>query len=210
MTGEPDVWDSGLAPPYSGSSFSCPSRLPLLFPLARRWDSAWIQRLTVRTLQSVVRRWIALGMPTSSSALSTFLERLEVFRAELLVCGYGSDPRSWELLMGERTLRQLGGLRHPDLADVPYREWFEQVSLGSLMSLHELELSVSEDRYTADMAEHGRRMQTDWRQGEMVQGEQRDLDSRDASCLSGLGQTSSSPPPDPVSRDWFFDDPSPP
>uniref|UniRef100_A0A2N9IRP3 Uncharacterized protein n=1 Tax=Fagus sylvatica TaxID=28930 RepID=A0A2N9IRP3_FAGSY len=25
---------------------------------------------------------------------------------------------------------------------------------------------------------------------------------------SGLGQTSSSPPPDPVSRDWFFDDPS--
>jgi hypothetical protein len=27
---------------------------------------------------------------------------------------------------------------------------------------------------------------------------------------SGLGQTSSSPPPDPVSREWFFDDPSPP
>jgi hypothetical protein len=25
------------------------------------------------------------------------------------------------------------------LADVPYREWFEQVSLGSLMSLHEVE-----------------------------------------------------------------------
>ena len=24
---------------------------------------------------------------------------------------------------------------------------------------------------------------------------------------SGHGQTSSSPPPDPVSRDWFFDDP---
>ena len=62
---------------------------------------------------------------------------------------------------------------------------------------------------------------------------QRDLDSRDAALAahaatirrledqlhgmgitpvtgvgsSGLGQTSSSPPPDPVSRDWFFDDP---
>jgi hypothetical protein len=30
---------------------------------------------------------------------------------------------------------------YPDLlrADVPYREWFEQVSLGPLMSLHEVE-----------------------------------------------------------------------
>ena len=24
---------------------------------------------------------------------------------------------------------------------------------------------------------------------------------------SGFGQTSTTPPPDPVSRDWFFDDP---
>ena len=76
---------------------------------------------------------------------------------------------------------------YPDLirADVPYREWFERVSLGPLMSLHEveggrvmggsamdshlfqssgeierlqneilhlqLELSVSEDRYRADV-----------------------------------------------------------
>ena len=62
---------------------------------------------------------------------------------------------------------------------------------------------------------------------------QRDLDSRDAEVArfaatvrrleeqlqgmgitlvtgvgsSGFGQTSSTPPPDPVSRDWFFDDP---
>ena len=30
---------------------------------------------------------------------------------------------------------------YPDLiqADVPYQEWFERVSLGSLMSLHEVE-----------------------------------------------------------------------
>uniref|UniRef100_A0A2N9G5R8 Aminotransferase-like plant mobile domain-containing protein n=1 Tax=Fagus sylvatica TaxID=28930 RepID=A0A2N9G5R8_FAGSY len=164
------------------------------------------------------------------------------------------------------------------LADVPYREWFEQVSLGSLMSLHEveggrvmggsamdshlfqssgeferlqteilrlqLELSVSEDRYVADMdraQEETARVQAELTQvqGELtrVQGaltqSQRDLDSRDAALTahvatirrledqlhgmgitpvtgagsSGLGQTSSSPPPDPVSRDWFFDDP---
>uniref|UniRef100_A0A2N9I526 Uncharacterized protein n=1 Tax=Fagus sylvatica TaxID=28930 RepID=A0A2N9I526_FAGSY len=164
------------------------------------------------------------------------------------------------------------------LADVPYREWFEQVSLGSLMSLHEveggrvmggsamdshlsrssgefewlqteilrlqLELSVSEDRYTADMAraqEETARVQAELTQvqGELTRAQgdltqsRRDLGSRDAVLTahvetirrledqlhgmgitpvtgagsSGLGQTSSSPPPDPVSREWFFDDP---
>ena len=74
-------------------------------------------------------------------------------------------------------------------------------------------------------------------QGEMVQMQatlvqrQRDLDSRDAEVAhfastvrrleeqlkgmgitpvtdsSNFGQTSTTPPPDPVSRDWFFDDP---
>ncbi len=69
-------------------------------------------------------------------------------------------------------------------------------------------------------------------QADLVQ-RQRDLDSRDAELAiraasirrledqllgasiapltgagsSGYGQTSSPPPPDPVSRDWFFDDP---
>ena len=156
-------------------------------------------------------------------------------------------------------------------ADVPYQEWFEQVSLGSLMSLHEveggrvmggmamdshnirssgeierlqseilrlqLELSVSEDRHTADVDRlQGEAAQ---REGEMAQmradlaQRQRDLDSWDAELAiraatirrledqlqgvgippvteagsSGFGQTSSPPPLDPVSRDWFFDDP---
>ena len=69
-------------------------------------------------------------------------------------------------------------------------------------------------------------------QADLVQ-RQRDLDSRDTAVAahvatirrledqlhsmgitpvtkagsSGFGQTSSTPPPDPVSRDWFFDDP---
>ena len=164
--------------------------------------------------------------------------------------------------------------------DVPYREWFQQVSLGSLMSLHaveggrvmggmamdshhirssgqierlqseilslQLELSVSEDRHTADMDRaqgETARMQAELTrmQGEMTQLQaalaqsRRDLDSRDAELArsaatirrledqlqgvgippvtgagpSGFGQTSSPPPPDPVSRDWFFDDPPP-
>jgi hypothetical protein len=162
---------------------------------------------------------------------------------------------------------------YPDLiqADMPYQEWFERVSLGPLMSLHEveggrvmgrmamdsyvfrssgeierlqsevlrlqLELSVCEDRYKADMD----RLQEEaaQREGEMTQmradlaQRQRDLDSRDAEVArfaatvqrleehlqgmgitpvtgagsSGFGQTSSTPPPDPVSLDWFFDDP---
>uniref|UniRef100_A0A2N9FW61 Aminotransferase-like plant mobile domain-containing protein n=1 Tax=Fagus sylvatica TaxID=28930 RepID=A0A2N9FW61_FAGSY len=182
-------------------------------------------------------------------------QRPEVFRAVALsrLRLWIRTSRSWELLLGERT------------------EWFERVSLGSLMSLHEveggrvmggvamdshlirssgqierleseilrlqLELSVSVDRHTADMDRvqgEMASMQTEatQREGEMVRM-QRDLASRDAEVarlaaavrrleeqlqgmgitpvtgadLSGLGQPSSSPPRDPVSRDWFFDDP---
>uniref|UniRef100_A0A2N9F306 Aminotransferase-like plant mobile domain-containing protein n=1 Tax=Fagus sylvatica TaxID=28930 RepID=A0A2N9F306_FAGSY len=177
---------------YDWGALTLPAAPDSVFPLARRWDSAWIQRLTVRTLTECrttvdcIRDADIVFQP-----YSTFLlERLEVFRAMELsrLRIWIRSPRSWELLMGERTLRQLAGVEvYPALvlADVPYREWFEQVSLGSLMSLHEveggrvmggsamdshlfqssgeferlqteilrlqLELSVSEDRYVADM-----------------------------------------------------------
>jgi hypothetical protein len=291
-----------------------PSRLPLAsdpdFPLARRWDTSRIERMTTCTLLELrmtvdCLRDADIIFQPYSAALS---QRPEVFRAVALsrLRLWIRTTRSWELLMGERTLRQLGGdalvpvdpprlmtiedyiprapsdpyiagvSAYPSLVreGVPYQEWFEQVSLGSLMSLHEveggrvmggvamdshhirssgqierlegevlrlqLELSVSADRYTADMAS----MQTEAtrREGEMVQMQrdlaqsQRDLGSRDAEVarlaaavrrledqlhgmgitpvtgadLSGPGQPSSSPPRDPVSRDWFFDDPSPP
>uniref|UniRef100_A0A2N9GA77 Aminotransferase-like plant mobile domain-containing protein n=1 Tax=Fagus sylvatica TaxID=28930 RepID=A0A2N9GA77_FAGSY len=203
-----------------------------------------------------------------SAALS---QRPEVFRAVALsrLRLWIRTSRSWELLLGERTAPSdpyiAGVSAYPSLVreDVPYQEWFERVSLGSLMSLHEvaggrvmggvamdshlirssgqierlesevlrlqLELSVSVDRHTADM---------DRVQGEMASMQteatqmRRDLASRDAEVarlaaalrrleeqlqgmgitpvtgadLSGLGQPSSSPPRDPVSRDWFFDD----
>ena len=156
-----------------------PSRLPAapdsVFPLARRWDSAWIQRLTVRTLMECrttvdcIRDADIVFQP-----YSTFLlERPEVFRAVVLsrLRIWIRSSRSWELLLCERSLRQLGGealvpVDPPSLmtiedyiprapsdsfvagveayadlirADVPYQEWFEQVSLGPLMSLHEVE-----------------------------------------------------------------------
>jgi hypothetical protein len=291
-----------------------PSRLPLAsdpdFPLARRWDTSRIERMTTCTLlelrMTVDCLWDAdIIFQPYSAALS---QRPEVFRAVALsrLRLWIRTTRSWELLLGERTVRQLGDeaivpvdpsplmtiedyiprapsdpyiagvSAYPSLVreGVPYQEWFEQVSLGSLMSLHEveggrvmggvamdshhirssgqierlegevlrlqLELSVSADRHTAEMAS----MQTEAtrREGEMVQMQrdlaqsQRDLGSRDAEVarlaaavrrleeqlqgmgitpvtgadLSGLGQPSSSPPRDPVSRDWFFDDPSPP
>jgi hypothetical protein len=291
-----------------------PSRLPLAsdpdFPLARRWDTSRIERMTTCTLLELrmtvdCLRDADIIFQPYSAALS---QRPEVFRAVALsrLRLWIRTTRSWELLLGERTVRQLGDeavvpvdpsplmtiedyiprapsdpyiagvSAYPSLVreGVPYQEWFEQVSLGSLMSLHEveggrvmggvamdshhirssgqierlegevlrlqLELSVSADRYTADMAS----MQTEAtrREGEMVQMQrdlaqsQRDLGSRDAEVarlaaavrrledqlhgmgitpvtgadLSGPGQPSSSPPRDPVSRDWFFDDPSPP
>jgi hypothetical protein len=154
-----------------------------------------------------------------SAALS---QRPEVFRAVALsrLRLWIRTTRSWELLLGERTVRQLGDeavvpvdpsplmtiedyiprapsdpyiegvSAYPSLVreGVSYQEWFEQVSLGSLMSLHEveggrvmggvamdshhirssgqierlegevlrlqLELSVSADRYTADMDQY--------------------------------------------------------
>uniref|UniRef100_A0A2N9FHX9 Aminotransferase-like plant mobile domain-containing protein n=1 Tax=Fagus sylvatica TaxID=28930 RepID=A0A2N9FHX9_FAGSY len=288
-----------------------PSRLPLAsdpdFPLARRWDSSRIERMTARTLLELrmtvdcIRDADIIFQPYSA-ALS---QRPEVFRAVALsrLRLWIRTSRSWELLLGERTVRQLGDeavvpvdpsplmtiedyiprapsdpyiagvSAYPSLVreDVPYQEWFERVSLGSLMSLHEveggrvmggvamdshlirssgqierleseilrlqLELSVSVDRHTADMDRvqgEMASMQTEatQREGEMVQM-RRDLASRDAEVArlaaavrrleeqlqgmgitpvtgadpSGLGQPSSSPPRDPVSRDWFFDDP---
>uniref|UniRef100_A0A2N9H339 Aminotransferase-like plant mobile domain-containing protein n=1 Tax=Fagus sylvatica TaxID=28930 RepID=A0A2N9H339_FAGSY len=275
-----------------------PSRLPLAsdpdFPLARRWDTSRIERMTARTLLELrmtvdcIRDADIIFQPYSA-ALS---QRPEVFRAVALsrLRLWIRTSRSWELLLGERTVRQLGDeavvpvdpsplmtieayipqapsdpyiagvSAYPSLVreDVPYQEWFERVSLGSLMSLHEvaggrvmggvamdshlirssgqierlesevlrlqLELSVSVDRHTADM---------DRVQGEMASMQteatqmRRDLASRDAEVarlaaalrrleeqlqgmgitpvtgadLSGLGQPSSSPPRDPVSRD---------
>uniref|UniRef100_A0A2N9ESF8 Aminotransferase-like plant mobile domain-containing protein n=1 Tax=Fagus sylvatica TaxID=28930 RepID=A0A2N9ESF8_FAGSY len=288
-----------------------PSRLPLAsdpdFPLARRWDSSRIERMTARTLLELrmtvdcIRDADIIFQPYSA-ALS---QRPEVFRAVALsrLRLWIRTSRSWELLLGERTVRQLGDeavvpvdpsplmtiedyiprapsdpyiagvSAYPSLVreDVPYQEWFERVSLGSLMSLHEveggrvmggvamdshlirssgqierleseilrlqLELSVSVDRHTADMDRvqgEMASMQTEatQREGEMVQM-RRDLASRMQRWLrlaaavrrleeqlqgmgitpvtgadpSGLGQPSSSPPRDPVSRDWFFDDP---
>jgi hypothetical protein len=295
-----------------------PSRLPLAsdpdFPLARRWDTSRIERMTACTLLELrmtvdcIRDADIIFQPYSV-ALS---QRPEVFRAVALSCLrlWIRTTQSWELLLGERTVRQLGDeavvpvdpsplmtiedyiprapsdpyiagvSAYPSLVreGVPYQEWFEQVSLGSLMSLHEveggrvmggvamdshhirssgqierleseilrlqLELSVSVDRHTADMdrvQEEIARMQTKatQREGEMVRMQrdlaqsQRDLGSRDAALAaqeatirrledqlqgmgitpvtgagpSGFGRTSSPPPTNPVSRDWFFDDP---
>uniref|UniRef100_A0A2N9GYE0 Aminotransferase-like plant mobile domain-containing protein n=1 Tax=Fagus sylvatica TaxID=28930 RepID=A0A2N9GYE0_FAGSY len=251
-----------------------PSRLPLAsdpdFPLARRWDTSRIERMTTCTLLELrmtvdCLRDADIIFQPYSAALS---QRPETPPPLMTIEDYIPRAPSDPYIAGVSA--------YPSLVreGVSYQEWFEQVSLGSLMSLHEveggrvmggvamdshhirssgqierlegevlrlqLELSVSADRYTADMAS----MQTEAtrREGEMVQMQrdlaqsQRDLGSRDAEVarlaaavrrledqlhgmgitpvtgadLSGPGQPSSSPPRDPVSRDWFFDDPSPP
>uniref|UniRef100_A0A2N9GLG1 Aminotransferase-like plant mobile domain-containing protein n=1 Tax=Fagus sylvatica TaxID=28930 RepID=A0A2N9GLG1_FAGSY len=233
-----------------------PSRLPLAsdpdFPLARRWDTSRIERMTTCTLLELrmtvdCLRDADIIFQPYSAALS---QRPEVFRAVALsrLRLWIRTTRSWELLLGERTVRQLGDeavvpvdpsplmtiedyiprapsdpyiagvSAYPSLVreGVPYQEWFEQVSLGSLMSLHEVEGGrvmggVAMDSHHIRSSGQIERLERErWpvcrqeatrREGEMVQ--MRDLASRDA-------EPSSSPPRDPVSRDWFFDDPSPP
>uniref|UniRef100_A0A2N9GEP3 Aminotransferase-like plant mobile domain-containing protein n=1 Tax=Fagus sylvatica TaxID=28930 RepID=A0A2N9GEP3_FAGSY len=188
--------------PSSGPLSTSPLLLPVdfrwlltrIFPLARRWDTSRIERMTTCTLLELrmtvdcIRDADIIFQPYSA-ALS---QRPEVFRAVALsrLRLWIRTTRSWELLLGERT------------------EWFEQVSLGSLMSLHEveggrvmggvamdshhirssgqierleseilrlqLELSVSVDRHTADMDRvqgEMASMQTEAtrREGEMVQ-----------------------------------------
>uniref|UniRef100_A0A2N9H8U4 Aminotransferase-like plant mobile domain-containing protein n=1 Tax=Fagus sylvatica TaxID=28930 RepID=A0A2N9H8U4_FAGSY len=269
----------GLAPLLPSTDRQLPATPDSVFPLARRWDSAWIQRLTVRTLMEChttvdcIRDIDIVFQPYSSF----LVERPEVFRAMELshLRIWIRSPRSWELLIGERTLRQLGGEAfvpvdpprlmtikdyiprapsdscvegveaYPDLiqVDVPYQEWFERVSLGSLMSLHEVEGGPVMGGMAMDSHVFQSFGEVDWLQSEilclqlelsadLVQ-RQRDLDSRDAKLAIraatirrleeqlqgvgippvtgvgsfGIGQTSSPPPTDPVSRDWFFDDP---
>jgi hypothetical protein len=93
-----------------------PSRLPLAsdpdFPLARRWDSSRIERMTTRTLLELrmtvdcIRDADIIFQPYSAS----LSQRPEVFRAVALsrLRLWIRTPRSWELLLGERTVRQLG------------------------------------------------------------------------------------------------------
>uniref|UniRef100_A0A2N9GXZ6 Aminotransferase-like plant mobile domain-containing protein n=1 Tax=Fagus sylvatica TaxID=28930 RepID=A0A2N9GXZ6_FAGSY len=192
-------------------------------------------------------------------------EHFPTFAPSLLPLASDPSAGSWELLLGERTVRQLGDeavvpvdpsplmtieAYIPRAPSDPYIAGVEggRVMGGVAMDSHlirssgqierlesevlrlQLELSVSVDRHTADM---------DRVQGEMASMQteaiqmRRDLASRDAEVarlaaavrrleeqlqgmgitpvtgadLSGLGQPSSSPPRDPVSRDWFFDDP---
>uniref|UniRef100_A0A2N9GCR6 Aminotransferase-like plant mobile domain-containing protein n=1 Tax=Fagus sylvatica TaxID=28930 RepID=A0A2N9GCR6_FAGSY len=227
-----------------------PSRLPLAsdpdFPLARRWDTSRIERMTTCTLLELrmtvdCLRDADIIFQPYSAALS---QRPEVFRAVALsrLRLWIRTTRSWELLLGERTVRQLGDeavvpvdpsplmtiedyiprapsdpyiagvSAYPSLVreGVPYQEWFEQVSLGSLMSLHEVEGGrvmggVAMDSHHIRSSGQIERLE---RLEEQLQG--MGITPVTGADLSGLGQPSSSPPRDPVSRDWFFDDPSPP
>uniref|UniRef100_A0A2N9EJJ0 Aminotransferase-like plant mobile domain-containing protein n=1 Tax=Fagus sylvatica TaxID=28930 RepID=A0A2N9EJJ0_FAGSY len=257
-----------------------PSRLPLAsdpdFPLARRWDSARIRRLTSRTLLEFrttvdcIRDAEIIFQPYPSS----LVQRPEVFRAVELsrLRIWIRSPRSWELLLAERTLRQWGGeatvpvdppplmtiegyiprdpsdpyvagvSAYPGLVreDVPYQEWFEQVSLGSLMSLHEVEGGrvmggMAMDSHHIRSSGQIERLQSEILRLQLELGRGIWIPDRSRRCRlairaatirrledqlqgvgippvtgagsSGFGQTSSPPPPDPVSRDWFFDDP---
>uniref|UniRef100_A0A2N9IMC4 Aminotransferase-like plant mobile domain-containing protein n=1 Tax=Fagus sylvatica TaxID=28930 RepID=A0A2N9IMC4_FAGSY len=141
-------WQFTLFWAFEHFAVFAPSRLPAaldsVFPLARRWDSAWIQRLTVRTLTECrttvdcIRDADIVFQP-----YSTFLLERPELGGEALV---PVDPP--QLMTIEDYIPRapsdsyVEGVKvYPDLirADVPYREWFEQVSLGPLMSLHEVE-----------------------------------------------------------------------
>ena len=93
---------------------SHPSRLPLApdptFPLAQCWDSTWIKRSSVRALLEYrttvdcIRDGDIIFQPYSLA----LVERDEVVRAFQLSQQrvWFRTTRSWELFLGERTVRQ--------------------------------------------------------------------------------------------------------
>uniref|UniRef100_A0A2N9GPJ9 Aminotransferase-like plant mobile domain-containing protein n=1 Tax=Fagus sylvatica TaxID=28930 RepID=A0A2N9GPJ9_FAGSY len=250
-----------------------PSRLPLAsdpdFPLARRWDTSRIERMTTCTLLELrmtvdCLRDADIIFQPYSAALS---QRPEVFRAVALsrLRLWIRTTRSWELLLGERTVRQLGDEAVvpvdpsplmtiedyiPRAPSDPYIAGVEggRVMGGVAMDSHHIRSSGQIERLEGEYRErwpvcrrrrHGERGR--WcRDAEGFGPEPEGLRfSRCERCrglarlaaavrrledqlhgmgitpvtgadLSGPGQPSSSPPRDPVSRDWFFDDPSPP
>uniref|UniRef100_A0A2N9HS82 Aminotransferase-like plant mobile domain-containing protein n=1 Tax=Fagus sylvatica TaxID=28930 RepID=A0A2N9HS82_FAGSY len=250
-----DFWQFTIFWAFEHFLTFAPSRLPLAsdpdFPLARRWDSSRIRRMTSRTLlelrtsvdcikdAEIVFQPYSLALtqrPELGGEAAVPVDPSPLMTIEGYIPRAPSDPYV------------AGVSAYPSLVreDVPYQEWFEQVSLGSLMSLHEveggrvmggmameshhirssgqierlqseilrlqLELSVSEDCHVADMDRaqgETARMQTELTrmQGEMDQLLGVGIAPVTGASSSGLGQTSSPPPPDPVSRDWFFDDP---
>uniref|UniRef100_A0A2N9GR99 Aminotransferase-like plant mobile domain-containing protein n=1 Tax=Fagus sylvatica TaxID=28930 RepID=A0A2N9GR99_FAGSY len=214
-------WQFTLFWAFEHFAVFAPSRLPAApdsaFPLARRWDSAWIQRLTTRTLMECrttvdcIRDVDIVFQPYST----LLLERPEVFRAMELsrLRIWIRSPRSWELLMGERTLRQLGGdalvpvdpprlmtiedyiPRAPSDSFVAGVEAYPALILGRCAVWGVLELSVSEDRYAADMAraqEETARVQAELTQRISFMG--MGITPVTGAGSSGLGQTSSSRP----------------
>uniref|UniRef100_A0A2N9ELS4 Aminotransferase-like plant mobile domain-containing protein n=1 Tax=Fagus sylvatica TaxID=28930 RepID=A0A2N9ELS4_FAGSY len=232
-----------------------PSRLPLAsdpdFPLARRWDSSRIERMTARTLLELrmtvdcIRDADIIFQPYSA-ALS---QRPELGDEAVVPVDPSPLMTIEDYIPRAPSDPYIAGVSaYPSLVreDVPYQEWFERVSLGSLMSLHEveggrvmggvamdshlirssgqierleseilrlqLELSVSVDRHTADMDRVQGEMAKVARLAAAVRRLEEQLQGMGITPVtgadpSGLGQPSSSPPRDPVSRDWFFDDP---
>uniref|UniRef100_A0A2N9HS50 Aminotransferase-like plant mobile domain-containing protein n=1 Tax=Fagus sylvatica TaxID=28930 RepID=A0A2N9HS50_FAGSY len=219
-----------------------PSRLPLAsdpdFPLARRWDSSRIERMTARTLLELrmtvdcIRDADIIFQPYSA-ALS---QRPEVFRAVALsrLRLWIRTSRSWELLLGERTVRQLGVSAYPSLVregcaipgvvrasfsgipDVSSRAW---IVIRLIWTEYRERWPVCRRRrhsergrwcrcggiWLPEMQRWPRLAAAVRRLEEQLQG--MGITPVTGADLSGLGQPSSSPPRDPVSRDWFFDDP---
>uniref|UniRef100_A0A2N9GUV1 Aminotransferase-like plant mobile domain-containing protein n=1 Tax=Fagus sylvatica TaxID=28930 RepID=A0A2N9GUV1_FAGSY len=110
-----------------------PSRLPLAsdpdFPLARRWDSSRIERMTARTL-------LELRM-TGCSVVSS-----EAVDPDLSVLGASAWVSGPCATAGDEAVVPVDPSPLMTIEDyIPHelREWFERVSLGSLMSLHEVE-----------------------------------------------------------------------
>uniref|UniRef100_A0A2N9HUF2 Aminotransferase-like plant mobile domain-containing protein n=1 Tax=Fagus sylvatica TaxID=28930 RepID=A0A2N9HUF2_FAGSY len=98
---------------WGALTYRLPSAPDPAFPLARRWDSARIQRLTARTLLECrtmvdcIKDIDVVFQPYSSALVgrAELFEVVQLSRRRIWI----RTPRSWELLMGERTVRQLGG-----------------------------------------------------------------------------------------------------
>uniref|UniRef100_A0A2N9FIT7 Uncharacterized protein n=1 Tax=Fagus sylvatica TaxID=28930 RepID=A0A2N9FIT7_FAGSY len=228
---------SGLTPsrgPFLSMSGLTPSRGPFLSSLGLTPSRGPFQQILGLTLS----RGPFLSMSGLTPSRGPFhhhrvllLHEAHFSKSWVLLFHEAHFSKSWVLLFHEvKGGRVMGGVA---MDSHHIRSSGQIERLESEVLRLQLELSLSMDRHTADMDRVQGEMAS--MQTEAIQM-RRDLASRDAEVtrlaaavrrleeqlqgmgitpvtgadLSGPGQPSSSPPRDPVSRDWFFDDPSPP
>uniref|UniRef100_A0A2N9EQA0 Aminotransferase-like plant mobile domain-containing protein n=1 Tax=Fagus sylvatica TaxID=28930 RepID=A0A2N9EQA0_FAGSY len=174
------------------------------FPLARRWDSTRIERLTVRTLLEClttidcIRDKDVIFQPYSSA----LVEHTELGLDVVIPVDPPPSMTIEDYIPATPSDAYLEGVDYlPDLVrgEMPYREWFALNTLGSLMVVHEVEGGqvlggVAQDSFQLQFSREVERLQ-----GEVLCLQLELLVTEDRASSSSRGRTSPSSLPPPTS-----------